>query len=67
MPANSVAQVTVSATKNHGEATGPVITPADADANAAGHQVTLTAGANVITVAVTAEDGVTYARPTPSP
>ena len=32
---------------------------ADADANAAGHQVTLTAGANVITVAVTAEDGAT--------
>ncbi len=38
------------------------ISPADADANAPGHQVTLAVGANEIVVTVTAEDGATRRR-----
>ncbi len=56
--ANSVSSTTVTATKNHAAAT-VVITPADADANAAGRQVSLTVGFNTVTVKVTAEDGAT--------
>ena len=54
---NSVASVTVTATKNHADATAPVIKlggTADADGT-----VALAVGDNVITVEVTAEDGVT--------
>ena len=52
-----VASTTVTATTNHASATFD-ITPADADADTAGHQVALTPGRDtVITVAVTAEDG----------
>ena len=56
--ANSVSSTTVTATKNHAAAT-VVITPADADANAAGRQVSLTVGFTTVTVKVTAEDGAT--------
>ena len=54
---NSVAGVTVTATKNHADATAPVIKlggVVDADGT-----VALAEGDNVITVEVTAEDGVT--------
>ena len=54
--ANSVASTTVTATTSHASAT-TVISPADADANANGHQVNLAVGDTVITVEVTAEDG----------
>ena len=36
-----------------------VTSPADADMNTVGHQVALSAGANSVTVTVTAEDGTT--------
>ena len=57
--ANTVAQVTVTAATNHAGAKVAIV-PADADDNEAnGHQVNLTAGANTITVSVTAADGTT--------
>ena len=57
--ANSVESTTVTATPTHARANA-VVTPADADANTAGHQVNLTAGGNtVITAEVTAQDGRT--------
>ena len=55
---NSVSSTTVSATTNHASASA-MITPSDADANAAGHQVSLGVGDTEITVEVTAEDGET--------
>ena len=55
---NSVAQVTVAATKSHSSA-GVEYSPADADTGTAGHQVDLTAGVTTVTVTVTAEDGTT--------
>ena len=56
---HSVESTTVSATVND-PAASRVITPADADSNTNGHQVNLTAGGDtVITVEVTAEDGIT--------
>ena len=62
--ANSVDEVTVTATENHASATVKYYDAidaeiADADTNAAGHQVALAVGANTIVVAVTAEDGST--------
>ena len=57
--ANSVESTTVTATPTHAGASRE-ITPADADANAAGHQVNLTAGGDtVITAEVTAQDKMT--------
>ncbi len=56
--ANSVSATTVTATLNHAAATVE-ITPVDADASAAGHQVNLDVGSNTISVKVTAADGVT--------
>ena len=56
--ASDATEVTVSALANHSSAT-VVITPADADANTAGHQVTLDSGDTEITVTVTAADGLT--------
>ena len=55
---SAVATVTVSATANHAGAM-LAFDPADADTNAAGHQVDLSAGRNDVTVRVTAEDGAT--------
>ena len=56
---HSVSSTTVTATATHAGASRE-ITPADADANAAGHQVNLTAGGDtVITVEVTAQDKMT--------
>ena len=49
--ANDVGSTTVTATPATGATA--VITPADADANTAGHQVTLDEGANPISIAVT--------------
>ena len=54
----TVDTATVSATVNHPGAS-VVILPVDADTAVDGHQVTLSAGSNVVTVAVTAEDGLT--------
>ena len=53
---STVATATVSATANHAGAS-VAFDPADADDNATGHQVVLSAGRNVVTVRVTAEDG----------
>ena len=60
--ANSVDGVTVTPTTNHASSTVEYLDAsdaalADADTNAAGHQVTLSVGANVFKVKVTAEDG----------
>ena len=52
---HNATEATFSATKNHSGAT-MTITPADADANAAGHQVSLGEGDNVVTVTVTNGD-----------
>ena len=61
--ANAVAEVTVTPTKNHARATIEYLNASDmtlADAGtAAGQQVVLAVGANVIKVKVTAEDGIT--------
>ena len=61
--ANAVAEVTVTPTKNHARATIEYLNASDmtlADAGtAAGQQVVLAVGANVIKVKVTAEDGTT--------
>ena len=55
--ANSVTQATVTATTNDANAT---IAWSTTDAGtAAGHQVTLSAGLNIVTITVTAEDGST--------
>ncbi len=54
---DAAAMTTVTATKNHIDASDPVITPADADANMAGHQVDISGASTTITVSVTAEDG----------
>ena len=51
-----VTTVTVAATLNDSNAQ-VVISPADADAGAAGHQVSLAAGSNLVAVTVTAQDG----------
>ena len=51
-------QVTVAGTKSDPQATGPVISPADAD-SASGHQVNVGVGNTAITFVVTAEDGST--------
>ena len=56
--ATTVTQATVTATKNHAAAE-LVITPADADGGAGGHQVNLSAGKNEVTITVTAEDDAT--------
>ncbi len=56
-----VTTTTVTATGRHAAATVQV-SPADADADAAGHQVRLAVGRNVVEILVTAQDGVT-ARP----
>ena len=56
--ASGATEVTVSTMANHSSAT-VVINPADADANTAGHQVTLDSGDTDITVTVTAADGLT--------
>ena len=53
---NSVAQVTVTATKNHADATAVIKLGGTADADGT---VALAVGDNVITVEVAAEDGVT--------
>ncbi len=53
--------ITVTAAATHDSA-DVAITPADADADADGHQVALSAGENMITVAVTAEDDSTTMR-----
>ena len=55
--ANSAASVTVTATKNHADATDPVIKKGATEY--ANGTVPLAVGDNVITVEVTAEDGVT--------
>ena len=55
---NSLAMTTVTATKSDDGATF-VITPPDANATMAGHQVELNVGATTIAAAVTAADGVT--------
>ena len=55
---HTVTQVTISGTPNDSEAT-VAITPADADAVMDGHQVSLSAGANPVTVTVTSEGGIT--------
>ena len=62
--ANSVDEVTVTPTTNHASATVKYYDAidaeiADADTNAAGHQVALAVGTNTIVVAVTAEDDST--------
>ena len=54
----TVETATVSATVNHPGAS-LVIYPVDADTAVGGHQVGLLAGSNVVTVSVTAEDGLT--------
>ena len=56
--ASTVTQATVSATAND-SAASVAISPADADTGTAGHQVTLSAGRNAVTISVTAEDGNT--------
>ena len=56
--ASTVTQATVSATANDSGAS-VAITPADADTGTEGHQVDLSAGRNVISITVTAEDGNT--------
>ena len=60
--ANSVAEVTMTPTKNHSGATVEYLNAsdaalADADTNAAGHQVALAEGDTVIKVKVTSQDG----------
>ena len=49
---------TVSATTTNQSATFEITTPADADGDTAGHQVSLDYGENVIEVVVTAQDGI---------
>ncbi len=54
--ATTTAVTTVTAVANHAQALVS-ISPADADANTAGHQVALAEGNNTITIMVTAESG----------
>ena len=54
-----VETATVTAVTNDPGASWLVTSPADADPDAAGHQVALSAGGNSVTVRVTAEDGTT--------
>ena len=54
---NALTQVTISVTARDAAATA-VITPADADASTDVHELALSVGDNVVTVLVTAEDGV---------
>ena len=53
---HEVAQVTVTAAPAHSLAS-VAVTPADADPEAAGHQVALAVGGNAVALTVTAEDG----------
>ena len=67
---STVAEVTVTPTKNDDGATieyldASNMTLADNDTSAAGQQVALDLGDNVIKVKVTAEDGNDDPRPTP--
>ena len=55
---STVSQATIAATANQSGAT-VAITPADADAITDGHQVSLSAGRNAVTITVTAEDTTT--------
>ncbi len=55
---NDIDFITVTAMPNHTGAVAATL-PADADGTAAGHQVGLTVGENIITLIVTAEDGST--------
>ncbi|MDE2812338.1 MAG: cadherin-like beta sandwich domain-containing protein [Gemmatimonadota bacterium] len=55
----TVETLTLTATAFHSGARVTTITPADADANTAGHQLRLDAGENTIRVTVTAQDGRT--------
>ena len=57
--APEVGEVTVTPVTNDPGASWAVTSPADADNNADGHQVALSAGGNKVTVRVTAEDGTT--------
>ena len=57
--APDVGEATVTAVANDDGASVSITSPADADSNVAGHQVTLSAGANLVRVEVTAEDGAT--------
>ena len=54
-----VGEVTVTPVTSDAGASWLVTSPADADSNADGHQVALSAGGNTVTVRVTAEDGTT--------
>ena len=56
---STVAQVTVSASAGHDDATAAITSPADADDVTDGHQVDLEPGDNSIMATVTAEDGLT--------
>ena len=56
--ASTTDTVTVAVTTTH-DGANAIITPADSDNNQPGHQVNLTSGMNSITIAVTAEDGMT--------
>ena len=56
--ANTVTQATVAVATTDSNAAA-VITPADSDTNTDGHQVSLSAGGNTVTIVVTAEDGAT--------
>ena len=56
--ASTVNKATIAATANDANAT-VAITPADADAVTDGHQVSLSAGRNAVTITVTAEDTTT--------
>ena len=57
--APDVGEATVTAVANDDGASVSITSPADADPDTDGHQVTLSAGANLVMVRVTAEDGTT--------
>ncbi len=59
--ANDIETITLTATPTHANAWAG-ITPADADLNAAGYQLALDVGPNLITMEVTAEDGMNVQR-----
>ena len=56
--ASGTAQVTVAATAVFSGSTVTITSPGDADSVADGHQVNLSAGANAVTIEVTAEGGL---------